>query len=392
MAPHVVITGMGVISPLGDSPAAVHAALVADRSPPPPEYAVGGFAAEAYLGERNLRPLDRAAQLLTCAALLALRDAGWMPERLAEEDVGLVVGTMFSTVRTIAEFDRRAATDGPNYASPMDFANTVINAPAGQAAIWHGLRGVNATVAAGAASGLLAVAHAADLIRAGRASTLLAGGVEELSFESACGFRRAGMLCAGDRPRPFDVRRSGFALGEAAAVLVLEDGQAAAARGARVLGRVVGHGARFDVEQGRDDETAVAAAVGAVRLALRDAGLTPADVDCISAAARGDGKGDRREARALWDVFADRGDDLAVTAIKGHSGEALGATGALQVVTLLEAMRTGTVPGVGGLERVEDPFLTGKAVGVARPRAVRVGLVNAAGFDGHHCAVAVAAC
>src|SRR5947208_1258828 len=146
----------------------------------------------------------------------------------------------------------------------MDFANTVINAPAGQAAIWHGLRGVNATVAAGAASGLLAVAHAADLIRAGRATTVLAGGVEELSFESVCGFRRAGLLCDGDRPRPFDAGRSGFALGEGAAVLVLEDSEAAAARGARVLGRIAGHGARFDPEQGRDDESAVAAAVGAI--------------------------------------------------------------------------------------------------------------------------------
>src|SRR5262249_10411499 len=145
---------------------------------------------------------------------------------------------------------------------------------------------------------------------------VLAGGVEELSFESACGFQRAGMLCAQDRPRPFDARRSGFALGEAAAVLVLEDGRTAAARRAPVLGRVVGHGARFDAEQGRDDESAVAAAVGAMRLALHDAGLSPGAVDCISAAARGDVDSDRREAQALRDVFADRGDDLAVTAIK----------------------------------------------------------------------------
>src|SRR5207249_1698043 len=133
VARDVVITGSGVLSPLGDSPAAVHAALVGDGAAPPAEYGVSGFAAEAYLGERNLRPLDRPAQLLTCAAQLALRDAGWTPERLAAEDVGLVVGTMFSTVRTIAEFDRRAVRDGPAYASPMDFANTVINAPAGHA-------------------------------------------------------------------------------------------------------------------------------------------------------------------------------------------------------------------------------------------------------------------
>src|SRR5438477_9594182 len=110
MARGVAVTGMGVVSALGDSPAALLAALTRPAGAPPggPGWALGAFAAEAYLGERNLRPLDRPALLLTCAAGLALRDAGWSAEEVCEGEVGLVAGTMFSTVRTIAEFDRRA--------------------------------------------------------------------------------------------------------------------------------------------------------------------------------------------------------------------------------------------------------------------------------------------
>jgi 3-oxoacyl-(acyl-carrier-protein) synthase len=384
----VVVTGMGVISAAGDSPAALHDALVRGGAGGGP---VDPFQPERYLGDRNLRPLDRAGRLLACAAQLALADAGWTPARLAGEEVGLVVGTMFSTAHTIGEFDRHALRAGPCYASPMDFANTVLNAPAGQTAIWHGLRGVNSTVAAGAASGLLALGHAADLIRAGRLRAALAGGVEELSAESSCGFRRAGRLCAGKRPLPFDVRRSGFLLGEGAALLMLEDEEAVEARGASVLARLAGHGACFDPSRGGDDGGAVAAIVGATRLALADARLAAADIDCVSASARGEVVGDRREAEALRAVFAGRGDDLAVTAVKGQTGEALGAAGALQVVALVESMRRRVVPGIPGLEEVEEHFLRGKARCRSRAHAVRNGLANSVGFDGHCCAVVVTA-
>src|SRR5262249_12447237 len=160
--------------------------------------------------------LDRTSQLVTAAARLALDDSGWTRELRSSVEVGLVLGTMFCGVHTIGEFDRRAVTAGPAYASPLDFANTVINAAAGHTAIWHNLRGVNSTIAGGSASGLQALAHAADLISNGRASVVLAGGVEELCFESFCGFHHAGMLCGsnckpGEFPIPFDARRNGFA-------------------------------------------------------------------------------------------------------------------------------------------------------------------------------------
>jgi 3-oxoacyl-[acyl-carrier-protein] synthase II len=392
----VVVTGMGVITPLGDSPARLWTALAEGRSglhvpePPggPPVADLPGFTAETYLGDHNFRPLDRTSRLLASAAGLALQDAGWSPDRLETEEVGLVAGTVFSSAHTVTEFDRRALRDGPCYASPMDFANTVINAAAGQAAIWHRLRGVNATVCAGAASGLQAVAHAADLIRSGRARVLLAGGVEELSFETMFGFGRTRLLCGAGAPRPvpFDRGRNGFALGEGAALVVLEEEEFAAARGARALADVRGHGSQFDCSLGREEARSVAAAAAAMELALADAEVVREDIDGVSASANGSIAADRHEARALTQVFAGN-TRLAVTSMKAQLGEALGAAGAFQVVALVEAMRRGVWPGVPGLEEVEEPFLRDKVRAHSRPLSLRTGLVNSLGYDGHCCSV-----
>src|ERR1041385_9069653 len=232
----VVITGAGVVSSLGDTPAALHAALCEGRSGISPVELfdtaglgcplggeVKGFDAQKYLGRRNLRPLDRTSRLVASAAQLALDASGWTAEMRAEHEVGLVLGTMFCSVHTISEFDRRALEAGPAYASPMDFSNTVINAAAGQTAILHDLRGINSTISTGITSGLKAIAYATEIIRSARARAVLGGGADELVFESFCGFDRAGLLCrseqsSGDFPIPFDKRRNGFALGEGAAL------------------------------------------------------------------------------------------------------------------------------------------------------------------------------
>jgi 3-oxoacyl-[acyl-carrier-protein] synthase II len=409
MARRVVVTGMGVVSPLGDSPAAVQAALLEGRGRPAevePALTPGGaggrafrlrsFAPETYLGNRNLRPLDRVGRLVASAASLALADSGWTADRRRDEEVGLVVGTMFSVMATTAAFDRNARKLGPSYASPMDFANTVSNAPAGQAAIWHNLRGVNSTLAAGTASGAQALAYATDLIRLGRATAVLAGGADEVSMESFHGFARAGLLSGPQAdpsrpPLPFDARRDGFVLGEGAALLMLESADAAAARGARVLAEVKGHGSRFDPSRGADGDRVVATVAGAINSALGDAGLGSADVDCVSASANGSVDGDRHEAAALAAVFRHHRPGLAVTAAKAQLGEALGAGGALQAVALVEAMRTGRLPGVPGLGQVEEPFLRGKADARARDVALRNGVVNSAGLDGPCCALVLAA-
>ena len=393
----VVITGAGVLSPLGDSAAALHAALLAGKSglrsidlfPTDglPRLAAGqlpSFDAAAYLGAGNLRPLDRISRIVTATAERALEASGFPRELRAEREVGLVLGTMFSGLRTIAEFDRRGLTRGPSYISPLDFANTVINAAAGQTAIWHDLRGVNTTVAGSAAAGLQAIASAVDLIRSGRADALLAGGTEELCFELLVGFVGAGSLCGeGERPLPFDSRRSGFALAEGAALVMLEEAESAAARGARVLAEVGGHGAAFDSSRGAEPARAARAMARAIAIALDDAGIREEEVDALSAAANGSRSGDAAEAAGIAAALPGRAATLPISAIKGLLGEALGAGGAFQVVDMLETMGDRHLPGVAGFERGDAGFPLALGAGNAVV-TVRSALVDARGLDGQH--------
>ncbi|HYO12516.1 MAG TPA: beta-ketoacyl-[acyl-carrier-protein] synthase family protein [Thermoanaerobaculia bacterium] len=409
MGRRVVVTGAGAISPVADSAAGLHAALREGRSglKPLELFPLDGlgprqageirpFDPRQHLGDRNLRPVDRTSRLLLVAAGQALEAAGWTEERRAASELGLVVGTTFCSVRTIAEFDRRGLSLGPSHASPMDFANSVINAAAGQAAIWFGLRGVNSTISGGEASGLQAIAYAADLIRTGRAEALLAGGVEELCYESFLGYLRASRLASsgsgtddGERPIPFDARRNGFALAEGAGLLVLEDADSAARRGARVLAEVLGHGEAFALSP-REDEMSGAVA-RAVRLALTDAATAPEEIDCLFASANGSPAGDRCEALGVAAALGARAADLPVAAVKGMLGEALGASGGFQAVALLGALDDGTLPGIPGLEALDEGFPLGGISQKSRRIEVRRALVNAVGSDGHCCAVVLSA-
>lgn len=397
--PRVVVTGAGTISPLGARPEAVHHALAAGAyglseislfpvdGLPTRRACEVRFDAKSYL-EGNIRPIDRTGQLAIVAAKLALDASGWSAEMRAEQEVSLVLGTTFGSVRTIAEFDRRAVEAGPQYAKPFEFANSVINAAAGQTAIWHGLRGVNSTVAGSAAAGLQAIAYAVDLIRSGRSRAVLAGGAEELCFESFYGYSRTGRLARdGECTVPFDARRRGFRLGEGAALLMLEQAEAAERRGATLLAEIHGHAGAFDCSRGRDAGEASAAIARTLGLALADAGLDAAGVDAVSLAADGSPAGDRHEAAGVGAFFGARAAELPVLAVKGQLGESLGASGAFQTLALLETMRQGTVPGIAGLEELEDGFPLRRASAKSHAADVRRGLVHAQGFDGNTCAL-----
>lgn len=409
----VVVTGAGVISSIADSAAGLHAALCEGQSglKPIELFSTEGlgchqageirpFEPRDYLGERNLRPIDRTSRLLLVAAGQALKAAGYLlgqsaddAAAMTEKELGLVLGTTFCSVRTIAEFDRRGLQLGPSYASPFDFANSVINAAAGQAAIWFGLSGSNSTVSAGEASGLAAIAYAADQIRSGRAEALLAGGAEELCFESFLGHFRAGRLCGAgsggeEVPVPFHPRRNGFALAEGAALLMLEDAGAAARRGVPVLAEVLGHGSAFAPRRTLPD--ASRAVARAVRLALEDAEIGPADVDCLSVSANGSLEGDLWEALGIAEALGARAADLPVAAIKSLLGEALGASGGLQAVALLGTLADGALPGIPGLDLDGDIPLRGARDATRRVPAGRA-LATALSTDGHAFAVLLGA-
>lgn len=402
----VAITGIGVITCFGDSPATLHAALCRGEKAlysleldceTNSNYKQGGrigsFQAEAYLQSKSLRPLDRTGRIVASAAKLALENSGWTLEMLRQHDVGLALGTMFGSMHTISAFDRHAITQGPSYVSPMDFANTVLNAPAGQTAIWHNLRGINSTIAGGATSGLMALGYASDLIRFGGHTALLAGGADEFCFEAWCGFARADLLCKsnGHRgfPVPFSPGRNGFALGEGAALLMLEELHVAQQRGATILGEILGHGSSYDPAP--DLNCGFKAITRAMSAALKDSQLYPSDVHCVSASANGSILADRNEAFAIHELWNGSADSTPVTAIKSVLGEVLGASGALQVIDLLQSLRTRSLPGIRGFEHAAPEMPALNFCRQEQPLRGCLGLVSSVGIDGNVCSLVISA-
>jgi len=407
MEHRVAITGIGLISPLGDSSNALHHALCSGRTgihPVGPQVVNGNqchlaarlvdFQPEKYLAGRPLRPLDRSSQLASAACGLALESSGWNSESRAANDLAVMVGTMFAGMHNIGDFDRTAMASGPASVSPMAFANTVINAAAGQTAIWHNMRGVNSTVAAGSISGISAVGHATDLIRHRGAMAVLAGGVDEFSVESFCGFGRAGLLCTNhvseELPIPFDQRRNGFALGEGAGFLALEEFTYAIERGARILAEVRGYATAFDHSQGRDPNLAVQTLVRTMHTALSRSKMSVDDIDFVSASANGSVARDSYELSALAAVFGERASALPVTAIKGGIGEALAASGPAQVAVAIETLRTGELPGVIGLQKLPPEWQRAGIAPDARTIKARSALINGLGLDGNCCSLVIA--
>lgn len=402
---HAVVTGTGAICALGDQPQAIFDALCEGRRAfgPPTVFRadivpgaevaeVRGFAPQQYVKTGNVRPLDRTGRLALVGVELALADSGWSPERRAASPVGLILGTMFCSVRTIGEFDRRAQEAGPEYASPMDFSNTVLNAAAGQVAIWQKLRGVNTTIATGATAGLHAIGYGSQLIQRGRADALVAGGAEEICYESFYGFHRAGRLAAADGAggsapvAPFDARRSGTAMGEGAAFLVLESEAAARERGAAILARVLGFANGFDPDTRDEAGAGPSALAGAIGRALADAGVPAAAIGAVVTSASGSPLLDAREAAG---ISAALGRSVPVTAIKSMTGETLGMSGALQALTAIESMRAGRLPGVAGLTDL-DPAVALDVSARARPIDATRALVTAIAPEGNCCALVVA--
>jgi 3-oxoacyl-[acyl-carrier-protein] synthase II len=398
----VVVTGVGALCALGDAPAPIHAALCAARSgfsaPTifPAAIAAGyqvaevpDFNAQSYVKTGNVRPLDRTGRLALVGVELTLISSGWTAARRAATPVGLVLGTMFCSVRTIGEFDRRAQEAGPEYASPLDFSNSVLNAAAGQVAIWQKLRGINSTIATGATSSVAAIGYAAQMIRTGRADALIAGGAEEVCYESFHGARQGGRLAPLDAPevRPFDVARSGTAVGEGAGFLALEAESVAHARGAAVIARVAGYGTAYDPTcRGSGEMTlrpARHALATAIQQALNDAALAASDIGLVVSSASGSRDLDLREGIGIAMAL---GGTVPVTAIKSLTGETLGASGALQAVTALQSMQTGRLPGIAGLARL-DPAIPINAVAGTTVVQAKHALITAIAPEGNCCAI-----
>jgi len=395
MSPRVVVTGAGVISSIGAGVEEFERNLFAGCSGVGPSPLLGetaiaaevrNFSPQPWLGNKGIRVLDRSARLLSVAAHMALTATGLQQPEGGEGDpnLGLVCGTMFGSVHSITSFDWSGVTDGPTYVNPMEFPNTVINSPAGQAAIKFKLRGVNSTISAGLVSGLYAIHYAAEFLRFGRATALLAGGVEELCEESFLSFAKVGVISASGRPRPFGLDRDGTVLGEGSALWMLETAESASARGAKALLEICGFGATQDAHDIQAYRVRGEGATSAITQALRAAGVAPEAIGCVAAGASGSRAGDEMEIHALRNVFGAGLEQIPICAPKAAFGESLGASGALCALTAGLALAKRAVPPTAGFQSADAGLRLSAQSQVLKSEYA---LVNCFGCDGNNAAL-----
>ncbi len=365
----VVVTGIGVISPLGVGREEFSAALLRGDSGVRPvslfdtselksksAAEVSSFRAEDYLGVKGLRNLDRSTRLITSAAKLALDDSGFKVTEANSGDIGVAVGTALGGIRSISDFDREIMIEGPRYVSPGLFPNTVINSPASQVSIKFNIKGFNATLSSGFSASLDAIGYAVDFLRRGRIEAVLAGGVEELCIQTYLAFYKTGCLAGGDKTKdetscPFDKRRNGVIFGEGACLLVLEEKESALRRGANIYAEILDFASNFD-RHSRPSKLGISRAM---QKALEKAGLKSGDIDYICAGANSTKDADLAETEAIKEVFKESSKKIKISSVKSMIGECFSASGAMQTAAGITALQAQSVPPTINYKQV-DPL------------------------------------
>jgi 3-oxoacyl-[acyl-carrier-protein] synthase II len=357
----VVVTGLGVLSPVGTGKDSFWEALFQGRTgfrqislfdTTPFKVHVAGeitdFDPVAMLGKKGLRTLDRSTRLISSAAKLAIDDSKLQITQDNTQSIGVAIGTTFGSLHSISQFDREGLIEGPKYVNPSHFPNTVINSPASQVSIRFGIKGFNTTVSTGFCAGLDAVSYACDFIRLNRADIVLAGAVEELCEETFLGFYKLGCLSGSDGSDPlscpFDARRNGVILSEGATILVLEEEEHALKRDANILAKISGYENSFDPLADKNFGHEGKGLARAISLALKDASLTPKDINYVSSCANSTRGLDGMETEVLKDVFGEHALRIPVSSIKSMIGESFSASGALSLAAAVGVITRGTIP------------------------------------------------
>ena len=405
----VVVTGMGLITPLGNDVMTSWSGFVAGRSGVTtieafdPSRLTSRVAGEVHdldsshvLDRKDQRRTDRYIQLGLVAAREAMDQAG-LPDRLEgelAERTGAILGTGLGGVGTLWEGFSINATRGPDRISPFLIPMGIPNVGSGQIAINFGMTGPNYATVSACATGGHAIGEAYETIRRDDADMMLAGGAEAGIFEVLIGGFAAmrALSTRNDDPaaasRPFDKERDGFVCGEGAGVVVLEELEHATARGATPLAELVGYGATADASHITLPAPGGIGAVRAARRALEKAGLTPDDVDHVNAHATSTPEGDKAELQAIKTILGDHAGDVPITANKSMIGHTLGAAGAIEAIVTVMTIRESCIPPTINLDD-PDPEAAGLTIvtGEAARHDVGVALSNSFGFGGQNTAL-----
>ena len=376
----MVVTGLGVVSPAGTGLDAFWKGLQTEAEPAR-ERRVPDFDPSPWLSGKEARHLDRFTHFAVAAAAMALEDCGGLPE-VDLSRAGVQLGTGIGGVGTLETQVGVLAARGPGRVSPFTIPMVMPNAGAATVSLRHGFRGPSETLTTACAAGTHSVAAGARMIADGRCDVVLAGGAESsMTPTTVAAFTVMTALSKTGVSQPFDVARHGFCIAEGAAVLVLEEREAALARGARVYGEVLGAASTCDAHHITAPSPGGVGAAACMRLALDDAELGAGDVRAVNAHGTSTPLNDAAEATAVTAVFGPYG--VPVSSIKGVTGHGLGAAGALEAASVLLSFVHRELPPTMGTTEV-DPELTVDVV--LAPRAWEPGptISNSFGFGGHN--------
>lgn len=397
----VVVTGVGLVSPLGVGTRETWESLIAGRSGAGPisrfdttdfssriACEVKGFDPLDYADRRDARKMDTFIQYGLAASLFAAEDAGLGAPLENPDRVGVVISSGIGGFETIEREHRKLLEKGPRRISPFFVPAMVVNLAAGWVSIRLGAKGPNSAMATACSAGAHAVGEAFRLVRHGHADVMVAGGAEA-TITPMCigGFASMKALSTrNDEPerasRPFDRDRDGFVVGEGAGILILEEREQAMARGATPYAEVIGYGMSGDAFHITAPAEDGGGAVRVMEAALAEAGAVPADVDAVNAHGTSTPLNDRIETAAIRRVFGEHADQLAVSSTKSMTGHLLGGAGGLEAGISCLTLRHQTLPPTINYETPDPDCDLDNVPNTARPAAVRSVLSNSFGFGG----------
>ncbi len=406
MKTRVFVTGIGAISPLGLDVESTWQAVVAGKSGVGPithfdasqhitkiAAEVKNFDADALLGRRDARRMDRFVQFAVIAAGQALKDAKLEINDSNRDRIGALIGTGIGGAATWALEMETLAEKGPRRISPFFVPMILPDTAPAQVAIHYGVRGPNLAVTAACATGTNAIGEACKLIQRGAAEAMICGGAEAaITSLLIAGFSATTALSARNAEperasRPFDKTRDGFVAGEGAAILILEAEAQARARGARVYGEVIGYGLTDDAYHISAPAENGAGAARCMQLALTDAGLAPKQIDYLNAHGTSTQLNDKSETAAVKTVFGEAAYDLPISSTKSMHGHLLGAAGALEAIICLKALEAGIIPPTINYETPDPECDLDYVPNTPRHKPLHTVMSNSFGFGGHNASI-----
>ncbi|HEX9455527.1 MAG TPA: beta-ketoacyl-ACP synthase II [Candidatus Binatia bacterium] len=397
----VVVTGVGLVSPLGTGVEKNWQALMAGRSGiraisrfPAEAFAsriageVPDFKAEDFIEPKEIKKMDLFTQYALGSAAMAIADSGIKIEGEYAESVGVIIGVGLCGLDTIETTKEALMAGGPRKISPFFIPKVISNLAPGHVAIRYGAKGVNWTPTSACASGTHAIGEAFHMIRRGVQEAVIAGGAESTITPLAVGGFAAmkALSTRNDEPerasRPFDKERDGFVIGEGSGMLILEEREHALQRGAKIYAEVIGYAANGDAYHMTAPAPEGEGAARCMRLALKDAEIVPSDVDYINAHGTSTEYNDANESIAIKTVFGEQAAKLAVSSTKSMTGHLLGAAGAVEGIYSVLALHHGMLPPTINYENPDPVCDLDYVPNHARKADIKVALSNSFGFGG----------